>query len=296
MHVYTLALTIFTFTAAGAVYIPGAEDWTQLKPPALPLLGSIESLPFKFGLYVNPYKYNSDDGEYEEPEYSSVTRTYTTTFTTSYITTAPKPVKSVDVLQIQDGQVQRHRTNPGNNEVNEDYEGEEEVDEGEENNEETFEELAVGPHLMKRLELVDEKLFASKDVNLKKRHEDGDGCSDDEGDDAAEADSPVVYQSCRTSYPLAISIEDGILRDEENRIGSIVGSRQFQFDGPDTPQYGTIYAAGWSITNKGQLALGNTTKFYQCASGDFFNLYDQSIGFPCDPVVFDVVELIDCEN
>lgn len=90
-----------------------------------------------------------------------------------------------------------------------------------------------------------------------------------------------------------MSLHDSILRDSDDRIGCIVSGHQFQFDGP-TPQHGAVFAAGWSVTKDGQLALGNSTKFYQCASGHFYNLYDQSIGFQCHPVTLDVVELIDC--
>ncbi|EGW35217.1 uncharacterized protein SPAPADRAFT_146230 [Spathaspora passalidarum NRRL Y-27907] len=90
-----------------------------------------------------------------------------------------------------------------------------------------------------------------------------------------------------------MTLKDGILRDSDNRIGSIVSGHQFQFDGP-TPQHGAVYAAGWSITKDGQLALGDSTKFFQCASGNFYNLYDEPIGYQCHPVTLDVVELIEC--
>lgn len=114
-----------------------------------------------------------------------------------------------------------------------------------------------------------------------------------EDEDLGDFISPVYAVACATNTTLQMQLEDGILRDSTNRIGSIVGGRQFQFDGP-SPQYGAIYAAGWSITEKGQLALGNSTKFYQCASGEFYNLYDEPIAFQCNPVTLDVVELIDC--
>lgn len=105
--------------------------------------------------------------------------------------------------------------------------------------------------------------------------------------------SPVYSVACYTNATLRMSLHDSILRDSDDRIGCIVSGHQFQFDGP-TPQHGAVFAAGWSVTKDGQLALGNSTKFYQCASGHFYNLYDQSIGFQCHPVTLDVVELIDC--
>lgn len=99
--------------------------------------------------------------------------------------------------------------------------------------------------------------------------------------------------SCMTDSALLMSLTGGIIRDSSNRIGTIVENRQFQFDGP-TPQHGTIYANGWSISHDGNLMLGNQNTFYQCASGDFYNLYDQSIDKECDPVRLTVVGLIDC--
>lgn len=105
--------------------------------------------------------------------------------------------------------------------------------------------------------------------------------------------SPVYSVACYTNSTLKMTLTDGILRDSDDRIGCIVSGHQFQFDGP-TPQHGAIYAAGWSVTKQGQLALGDSTKFYQCASGDFYNLYDEPIAFQCHPVTLDVVELIEC--
>jgi len=77
--------------------------------------------------------------------------------------------------------------------------------------------------------------------------------------------------SCKNSGTLALTLKDGVLTDNKGRVGAIVSNRQFQFDGPP-PQAGSIYAAGWSITEDGNLALGDSDVFYQCLSGDFYNL------------------------
>lgn len=98
--------------------------------------------------------------------------------------------------------------------------------------------------------------------------------------------------TCKSSSDLAMTLEDGILIDSHQRIGSIVANRQFQFDGP-TPQAGAIYAAGWSITD-GHLVLGDDYIFWECLSGTFYNLYDESIGDQCVPVVLNVIDLVDC--
>ncbi|GME70504.1 unnamed protein product [Ambrosiozyma monospora] len=99
--------------------------------------------------------------------------------------------------------------------------------------------------------------------------------------------------SCKADGALSMTLKGGILTDGSGRIGSIVANRQFQFDGPP-PQAGAIYAAGWSVSDDGKLAIGETTKFYQCLSGDFYNLYDEDIGSVCEPVYLDVVNLVSC--
>lgn len=126
--------------------------------------------------------------------------------------------------------------------------------------------------------------------------------------DSASADDTVV-ETCVTSDSLTIELEDGQLRDKAGRVGAIVANRQFQFDGPP-PQAGTIYAAGWSfvpasyagagekesdtIDSGYKLALGNQTVFYRCLSGDFYNLYDESIGGQCSEVELFVLEAVEC--
>ncbi|CAI4582301.1 BBM_1a_G0031600.mRNA.1.CDS.1 [Saccharomyces cerevisiae] len=108
-----------------------------------------------------------------------------------------------------------------------------------------------------------------------------------------DANDPVDVVSCNNNSTLAMSLSKGILTDRKGRIGSIVANRQFQFDGPP-PQAGAIYAAGWSITPEGNLALGDQDTFYQCLSGDFYNLYDKHIGSQCHEVYLQAIDLIDC--
>ncbi|CAI7177479.1 BEM_collapsed_G0029620.mRNA.1.CDS.1 [Saccharomyces cerevisiae] len=99
--------------------------------------------------------------------------------------------------------------------------------------------------------------------------------------------------SCKTSGTLELILKDGVLTDAKGRIGSIVANRQFQFDGPP-PQAGAIYAAGWSITEDGYLALGDSDVFYQCLSGNFYNLYDQNVAEQCSAIHLEAVSLVDC--
>lgn len=104
---------------------------------------------------------------------------------------------------------------------------------------------------------------------------------------------PVAKKAtCKSKNDLAITLENGVLKDSHNRIGSIVSNRQFQFDGP-VPQAGAIYASGWGIVD-GHLTLGDDSVFWECLSGTFYNLYDESIGDQCIPVTLNVIDLVDC--
>ncbi|GMM28630.1 beta-1,3-glucan linked protein [Martiniozyma asiatica (nom. inval.)] len=108
-----------------------------------------------------------------------------------------------------------------------------------------------------------------------------------------EDDDDEFPVSCKVDGALSMTLKGGILTDVKGRVGSIVANRQFQFDGPP-PQAGAIYAAGWSISEDGDLSIGTTSVFYQCLSGNFYNLYDEHIGSQCEPVYLKVVDLIDC--
>ncbi|KAK6457265.1 uncharacterized protein RJT20DRAFT_94568 [Scheffersomyces xylosifermentans] len=114
--------------------------------------------------------------------------------------------------------------------------------------------------------------------------------------DAAEADDSTTDstpQACLTSNSLSMNLHGSVLTDSHGRIGAIVANRQFQFDGPP-PQAGSIYAAGWSITEDGYLAIGDQDLFYQCLSGDFYNLYDQNVAAQCSPVKLSIIDLVSC--
>ncbi|EEQ41164.1 hypothetical protein CLUG_05291 [Clavispora lusitaniae ATCC 42720] len=103
----------------------------------------------------------------------------------------------------------------------------------------------------------------------------------------------VIPEACLTSDSLVMELKNSVLTDGHGRIGAIVANRQFQFDGPP-PQAGSIYAAGWSITDDGLLALGDSDVFYQCKSGDFYNLYDENVAKQCEAVHLSVIDLVSC--
>ena len=100
--------------------------------------------------------------------------------------------------------------------------------------------------------------------------------------------------ACRSKSSLTLSLNNGNLVDNEGRTGYIASNYQFQFDKP--AQAGAIFTSGFSVcTDTSLLALGGTTTFYQCLSGDFYNLYDRDFGAgQCTPVNLQAIELQDC--
>ncbi|KAF2399554.1 hypothetical protein EJ06DRAFT_522437 [Trichodelitschia bisporula] len=81
---------------------------------------------------------------------------------------------------------------------------------------------------------------------------------------------------------LTCTLRDGKLLDSQGRTGYIASNYQFQFDNP--PQTGALYTTGFTLCPNGTLGLGPTTTFYQCLSGDFYNLYDRSWAPQCVPI------------
>jgi hypothetical protein len=87
---------------------------------------------------------------------------------------------------------------------------------------------------------------------------------------------------CGGSDTLVSTLSGGVLKDAQGRTGYIASNYQFQYDGP--PQAGAIYTAGFSVCADGSIALGPSTTFYQCRSGDFSNLYDRNWAPQCSPI------------
>ncbi|KEF59655.1 uncharacterized protein A1O9_04501, partial [Exophiala aquamarina CBS 119918] len=84
--------------------------------------------------------------------------------------------------------------------------------------------------------------------------------------------------------PLTLTLTDSNLYDQAGRTGYIAANYQFQFDDP--PQAGAIYTSGFSLCANNSLALGGSAIFYQCLSGDFYNLYDRDWADHCVAVYF----------
>ncbi|KEQ97739.1 hypothetical protein AUEXF2481DRAFT_542416 [Aureobasidium subglaciale EXF-2481] len=92
------------------------------------------------------------------------------------------------------------------------------------------------------------------------------------------APQEATPQGCSTNFNGPFS---------QGRTGYIAANNQFQFDKP--AQTGAIYTAGFSVCSNGTLAIGNSAIFYQCLSGDFYNLYDESTGAQCSPIYINVL-------
>jgi len=99
--------------------------------------------------------------------------------------------------------------------------------------------------------------------------------------------------TCGQAGYLTATLKDGILKDTQNRQGEIVANYQFQFDSP--LQTDAVYTGGFSVCNNGSLALGGSNVFYACGTsggpgiGDYSNLYSQSTGAQCYPILIDII-------
>ena len=108
------------------------------------------------------------------------------------------------------------------------------------------------------------------------------------------AASGSTMVACDTNGTLALSLESGILKDASGRTGYIASNYQFQFDNP--PQAGALLTAGFSVCSNQSLALGSSTTFYQCLSGNFYNLYNINWAPQCSPVTINTITLVQCSS
>jgi hypothetical protein len=103
---------------------------------------------------------------------------------------------------------------------------------------------------------------------------------------------PPKIVTCTTNSTLTLTLSDSILTDSQGRTGYIASNYQFQFDGP--PQSAALFTSGWSVCADGSLALGGQSTFWQCRSGEFYNLYDRDWAPQCSPVRILVAGLVAC--
>ncbi|KAI0442733.1 hypothetical protein F4803DRAFT_353130 [Xylaria telfairii] len=93
---------------------------------------------------------------------------------------------------------------------------------------------------------------------------------------------PEKRAECGAEGTLVVTLKDGTALDDQGRTGYIASNYQFQFDAP--AQAGAIFTSGFSICSGNVMALGSSKTFYQCRSGDFYNLYDRTWAAQCEPV------------
>lgn len=94
-------------------------------------------------------------------------------------------------------------------------------------------------------------------------------------------------RECSGEGALVMTLNNGVLLDSKDRTGYIADNYQFQFDKP--AQTGAIYTAGFSACGNSSLALGGSAVWYQCLSGNFYNLYDRHWAKQCEPVLLQIV-------
>ncbi|KAI4139410.1 MAG: hypothetical protein L6R39_006301, partial [Caloplaca ligustica] len=102
----------------------------------------------------------------------------------------------------------------------------------------------------------------------------------------------ITSVACASEGTLALTLADGVLKDAQGRTGYIASNFQFQFDAP--PQAGAIYTSGFTACSNGTLALGGSNVFYECLSGNFYNLYDRSWAPQCSPITISLLRLQNC--
>ncbi|KAI0105042.1 hypothetical protein GGR51DRAFT_520647 [Nemania sp. FL0031] len=93
---------------------------------------------------------------------------------------------------------------------------------------------------------------------------------------------PEKRAECGSEGILVVTLQDGSTQDAQGRTGYIASNYQFQFDAP--PQAGALFTSGFSLCEDNIMALGSSKTFYQCLSGNFYNLYDRTWAAQCEPV------------
>jgi hypothetical protein len=110
---------------------------------------------------------------------------------------------------------------------------------------------------------------------------------------ATESATKRSFERRQLNGELQMTLEDGVLTDQAGRTGYIAANYQFQFDSP--VQEGAREQEGFSLCSNGSLALGGSAVFYQCLSGDFYNLYSQSLGGQCIPIHMQALMSLDSD-
>jgi len=274
---YSLLTAASLVGSSIAAYIP-SEPWSTLTPDSPAPSGATTQYTKTFGIAVVPLATESASASKAKRDVISQIGDGQIQATTS---TAPTPTSTAQVIsQIGDGQIQA--TTSTASIPKETAQVISQIGDGQI-------QATTSTASTKSTDVVSQ--IGDGQIQATSSSASASASSTSSSDDDSNID--VQSTSCLTDSSLALVLKDGILTDAHGRIGSIVANRQFQFDGPP-PQAGAIYAAGWSITEDGNLAIGNQTTFYQCLSGNFYNLYDESLGAQCHKIHLEVVDLVNC--
>ena len=106
------------------------------------------------------------------------------------------------------------------------------------------------------------------------------------------SDSTSGNQLVACEGGLSLKLSDNKLTDQQGRTGYIASNYQLQFDSP--AQAGALFTSGFSVCDDGALILGGSKVFYQCLSGNFYNLYDRKWAAQCNPVTIRTYKLVAC--
>lgn len=93
--------------------------------------------------------------------------------------------------------------------------------------------------------------------------------------------TPTQAMNCDAGG-LLLTLKDGILKDTQSRTGYISSNFQLQFDDP--PQSGALVSDGFTVCDAGHVALKGETTFFECPTGEFWNLYDRDWAEHCGAV------------
>lgn len=277
----TMLFTLYFIATALAAYVP-SDNYSTLTPAAKPT--GTTDYTTNFGIQIETVTSAAakrdvnqiGDGQIQNQSVTGVINQIGDGQIQNQSAT-PTPSPTINVVnQIGDGQIQHQSETTVVSVINQ-------INDGQIQNQSAAPTASV-IHQINDGQIQNQSADAASQIN--------DGQIQNSAETGAPAPEAGKLETCATANGLSMSLKDSILTDSKGRIGAIVANRQFQFDGPP-PQAGSIYAAGWAIDD-GFLALGTQTEFWQCKSGDFYNLYDENVAAQCEPVKLAVVDFINC--
>lgn len=310
---FSLSTIIALASVAGAAYVP-SEAWSTLTPTAT-FPGGVTDYASTFGISVETIGSSTsssasvtaaakllkrgDVSQIGDGQVQAATATSTSTkkSKSSAVTKTKTVSKAVVASQIGDGQVQATATKPSTTSISTET-GATQISDGQVQAKKTkttgSASATTSGSSVKTTSTDDESSTGSSATTTAFSSSSASNTTSTSTTESETAESSVVPSvACYNTGDLAMTLKDSILRDAKGRIGSIVANQQFQFDGPP-PQAGAIYAAGWSVTPDGNLAIGDNDVFWQCLSGDFYNLYDENIGSLCYRAHLKIIDLTNC--